>query len=339
MTTQRLQNRNVTTSTSGRRVAWDRMGTMLADYNGVDSGIRYYGTNGHRDTAWIADGTGAVTATVRYDPWGSIIASSGTTPDWRFQGSWYDTSTDLQWVITRWYAPTLGRFISEDTLLGEPTNPLSRHLYAYAEGDPVGGWDPDGRAWHSVSFEESRAHRRSGGHGKFENEAAGELNAMRFRVLGDTFYDAKRTMSIDSTWVKYDGPTSQPGYSSPKLQVDVRATLGWESGHLVTAGFIDHEIWIWLVVVSDARGAIDRILLRNKKQHCGGAGPSDCEPNDPWAVDRESHWRSGRRGPLLVKGERLKLRFIARASISVDGLFNGWTRVSVTNVNDAKLDW
>jgi RHS repeat-associated protein len=145
MTTQRLQNRNVTTSTSGRRVAWDRMGTMLADYNGVDSGVRYYGTNGHRDTAWIADGTGAVTATVRYDPWGGIIASSGTTPDWRFQGSWYDTSTDLQWVITRWYAPALGRFISEDTLLGEPTNPLSRHLYAYAEGDPVGGWDPDGR--------------------------------------------------------------------------------------------------------------------------------------------------------------------------------------------------
>jgi RHS repeat-associated protein len=121
------------------------MGTMLADYNGVDSGVRYYGTNGHRDTAWIGDGTGAVTATLRYDPWGGIIASSGTTPDWRFQGSWYDTSTDLQWVITRWYAPSLGRFVSEDTLLGTPINPLSRHLYAYAEGDPVGGWDPDGR--------------------------------------------------------------------------------------------------------------------------------------------------------------------------------------------------
>jgi len=161
--TNRIQNRNVTTSTSGRRVAWDwTRGTMLADFNGVDSGIRYYGTNGHRDTVWIGDGTGAVTATVRYDPWGGILASSGTVPDWRFQGSWYDTDTDLQWVVTRWYAPTLGRFISEDTLLGEPRNPLSRHLYGYAEGDPVGGWDPDGRKTAAVSFRSSRVKQNEG---------------------------------------------------------------------------------------------------------------------------------------------------------------------------------
>ena len=116
--TNRIQNRNVTTSTSGRRIAWDRQGTMLADFNGLDSGIRYYGTDGHRDTVWTADSTGAVTATVRYDPWGGILASSGTTPEWRFQGSWYDVDADLTWVVTRWYAPGLGRFISEDSLLG-----------------------------------------------------------------------------------------------------------------------------------------------------------------------------------------------------------------------------
>jgi hypothetical protein len=39
----------------------------------------------------------------------------------------------------------MGRFISEDSLLGEPREPDSRHLYAYATGGPVGAWDPDGR--------------------------------------------------------------------------------------------------------------------------------------------------------------------------------------------------
>jgi RHS repeat-associated protein len=123
------------------------MGTMLAHFTGLNSGIAHYGTNGHRDITWTADSTGAITRTARYDPWGGLLASSGSTMvDLRYQGAWYDTDTDLHWVVTRWYAPTLGRFVSEDTLLGSPTNPKSRHLYAYAEGDPVGGWDPDGRS-------------------------------------------------------------------------------------------------------------------------------------------------------------------------------------------------
>jgi len=64
----------------------------------------------------------------------------------RFQGAWFDATTSLNWVITRWYAQSLGRFISEDTLLGTPADPPSRHLYAYAAGEPIGRWDPDGRA-------------------------------------------------------------------------------------------------------------------------------------------------------------------------------------------------
>ena len=47
----------------------------------------------------------------------------------------------------RWYAPNLGRFISEDSLLGDVIDPPSRHLYAYGQGEPVGTWDPDGRYW------------------------------------------------------------------------------------------------------------------------------------------------------------------------------------------------
>ena len=106
-----------------------------------------YGENAHHDVTWTANSTGAVSATLRYDPWGTLTASTGSAlPDHRFQGSWYDTTTDLAWVVTRWYAPTLGRFVSEDSLLGQLADPPSRHLYAYAEGEPLARWDPNGQA-------------------------------------------------------------------------------------------------------------------------------------------------------------------------------------------------
>ena len=126
-----------------RNVATGPDGTVLLDWLGTSR--RLYGVNGHHDTTWTSDDTGAVTATARYDPWGNIVRSSGTLPDWRFQGSWADTTTNLAWAVARWYDPVQGTFISEDTLLGSPENPGSRHLYAYGAGDPVGSWDPDGR--------------------------------------------------------------------------------------------------------------------------------------------------------------------------------------------------
>ena len=134
------------TGTSQLKVGNGWSGERLATWTGSSSNPRYYGTDDHHDVTWLADGTGAVVATLRYDPWGNVAAASGASlPDWRYQGSWNDTATGMYWVVTRWYAPGLGRFVSEDSLLGEPANPDSRHLYAYAGGDPIGGWDPDGR--------------------------------------------------------------------------------------------------------------------------------------------------------------------------------------------------
>jgi RHS repeat-associated protein len=121
-------------------------GEHLLDWTGTNSNRRTYGTNAHHDVTWTATDSGAILQSLRYDPWGTPRSAvpSGYVP-FRFQGSWHDQATELAWVVTRWYAPSLGRFVSEDSLLGEPVNPGSRHLYAYGAGEPVGTWDPDGR--------------------------------------------------------------------------------------------------------------------------------------------------------------------------------------------------
>ena len=141
-----------------RSVGTGWAGERLLDWTGSGSNIRVYGEDGHKDVTWLASNTGTVSASLRYDPWGTPRASvpSGYSP-FRFQGAYTDdlrdadNTNDLAWVITRWYAPTLGRFVSEDSLTGEPIDPPSRNLYAYGQGDPVGTWDPDGRHWYVVA--------------------------------------------------------------------------------------------------------------------------------------------------------------------------------------------
>ena len=86
-------------------------GTVLADRTGAGTDPRTYGTNGHHDVTWTADNSGAVTATLRYDPWGTLLRSSGTLPDWRFQG-WRDHRYTV-WVVG--YAAGRGAFAAQAT--------------------------------------------------------------------------------------------------------------------------------------------------------------------------------------------------------------------------------
>ncbi len=147
LTTQVAQIVDDATEDVLHNVANDWSGERLFEWDG--STETFYGTNGHHDLTWTASDTGGVSATLRYDPWGNLTASSGShLPAFRFQGSWFDPDVELSWVIARWYAPSLGRFISEDSLLGQPSAPPSRHLYSYAEGEPVTRWDPAGLAWY-----------------------------------------------------------------------------------------------------------------------------------------------------------------------------------------------
>ena len=53
---------------------------------------------------------------------------------------------DLYYAQQRWYNAATGRFISEDPLLGNPTNPPSLHRYLYAFANPTVFVDPLGLA-------------------------------------------------------------------------------------------------------------------------------------------------------------------------------------------------
>ncbi|MDD7381872.1 MAG: RHS repeat-associated core domain-containing protein [Bacillales bacterium] len=71
--------------------------------------------------------------------------SLGNENPFRYKGYYYDVETSLYYLITRYYDPEIGRFISPDSV--DYLNPQSingLNLYCYCYNDPINYADPDG---------------------------------------------------------------------------------------------------------------------------------------------------------------------------------------------------
>ena len=61
-----------------------------------------------------------------------------------FAGAVSDKSTGLVYMNARFYSPTTGRFVSQDTYSGSFFEPWTQHLYAYCNNNPASMVDPTG---------------------------------------------------------------------------------------------------------------------------------------------------------------------------------------------------
>jgi len=91
----------------------------------------------------------AITDTYEYDAFGNeftVSDGSNTPNEMYYRGEQYDPDLGLYYLRARYYNPATGRFMSRDPEDGKAIDPKSLHKYLYAEGDPVNGIDPTGRA-------------------------------------------------------------------------------------------------------------------------------------------------------------------------------------------------
>jgi RHS repeat-associated protein len=92
-----------------------------------------------RDTV---DTSGNLVGAVDYTPYGSILRTSGTLPDYLFGGMMWDTNMLYNLSETRLYDPSMGRWWQRDPIgYAAGTN-----TYAYADSNPVSKFDPGGLA-------------------------------------------------------------------------------------------------------------------------------------------------------------------------------------------------
>lgn len=108
-------------------------------------GTIYYHQDGLGSTLAVTDVAGTVKNRYKYDAFGNPTVILETVENSiLFTGELYGQS-GLIYLKARYYDPAAGRFITQDTYLGELDNPLSQNLYAYCGNSPISYIDPSGR--------------------------------------------------------------------------------------------------------------------------------------------------------------------------------------------------
>ena len=111
----------------------------------VKTDYQYYTQNAHGDVVNLTDSTGAITKSYKYDAFGvEQNVDDADNNAFRYCGEYYDFESGTIYLRARYYDPTIGRFISRDSVTGENTDPLSLNLYTYCHNNPILGVDPSG---------------------------------------------------------------------------------------------------------------------------------------------------------------------------------------------------
>ncbi len=119
-------------------------------YSVIGSTSSYYLYNGHGDVVQLADALGSVTQEYGYDAFGNEKdPDSEDTNPFRYCGEYFDISSGTYYLRARYYDPTIGRFLAEDThwnpsnmIYGDnpvkwneresdPNDPLGLNTYTY----------------------------------------------------------------------------------------------------------------------------------------------------------------------------------------------------------------
>lgn len=118
---------------------------LIFSDNGAGTAKKYYLYNGHGDVIQLTNASGNVIRSYDYDAFGNEKnPDPNDTNVFRYCGEYFDKETGTIYLRARYYDPTIGRFITEDSVWGNSNDPLSLNLYTYCYNDPVNLFDPDG---------------------------------------------------------------------------------------------------------------------------------------------------------------------------------------------------
>ena len=120
-------------------------------YNNV---LYYFRKNLQGDITGIYNATGTLVVEYEYTPYGAILSTTGsmattigTINPFRYRGYYYDTETELYYLITRYYDPEVGRFLNADVYVSTGQGILGNNMFAYCGNNPVVRIDENGQLW------------------------------------------------------------------------------------------------------------------------------------------------------------------------------------------------
>ena len=109
------------------------------------------------DVIGLVDNNGTQMVSYTYDAWGKMLSKTGTLAStlgtiqpFRYRGYALDEETELYYNQSRFYNPSIARFITADTtgvLTASLKSLTEKNLFAYCDNNPVMRKDIDGAFW------------------------------------------------------------------------------------------------------------------------------------------------------------------------------------------------
>ncbi len=132
-------------------------GTKIASKTSTDT--YYYHQDHLGSSSVITNSNGVKVEEIRYYPFGETLTDEGSVSvSHKYTSQELDIETGLYYYNARYYDPVLGRFISADPIVPDPTNPQSLNRYSYVLNNPLKYTDPSGHGWFSKVWKNTKRH-------------------------------------------------------------------------------------------------------------------------------------------------------------------------------------
>ena len=118
---------------------------QLVSLDNTSEGRSFFHLDILRSTVSLSNSTGSARQSIFYDAWGNERDRVGASANrFTFTGHEKDGETGLIYAKARFYDPDVGRFLNQDSLLGNIVQPPSLHRYAYVMMNPLRFFDANG---------------------------------------------------------------------------------------------------------------------------------------------------------------------------------------------------
>ena len=121
-------------------------GARIASKTSADT---YYYHQDHLGSSSVITNSSEVKVEeIRYYPFGETLSDTGSVSvSHKYTSQELDIETGLYYYNARYYDPVLGRFISADPIVPDPTNPQALNRYSYVVNNPLKYTDPSGHGF------------------------------------------------------------------------------------------------------------------------------------------------------------------------------------------------
>ncbi len=201
-----------------RPVAFRRGGTL-----------HWVGSDHLGGTIRVLNGSFTALDGMRYKPYGED-RDTGTAlvTDRKFTGQTEDEAAGLYWYASRAYDPAIGRFVSPDSIVPDPSNPQSLNRYSYVYNNPLGFVDPSGNSpeWFDKAWLEEfkRVHKRD----PDESDINYRYHSMNATSRGDDWsLDIWKTHPANTTPTNPVTPPTPDYGDSPMLNALEQVNTTW----------------------------------------------------------------------------------------------------------------